>query len=436
MPIVRREPAPVIPVTRGTVFVAGGQPSITYIDRQHLNVEYSLQQALNVPNQIVSLAGPSKSGKTVLCRKVMQDAPHIWIEGGQIERGTDIWDKICYVLNYPVEVQKKSKDEGKAGISVGVAEFLKFEGSLLNGSESARTYKIDTMAQAIRHLREENIVLIIDDFHYLPETVRKSFLRNIKGPVFDGLKLVLLSVTHRGLDAVKAELELQGRVYSVVVPEWNPVDLTKIPQRGFHALNVQCPSGVAHRLTQECQQSPFLMQKLCWEISAGIGVDTRSEKPVPIANSYDLVPIFQRLSKDFGHPTYQKLEIGPQSRKTRIQKKLRFGGTADIYKAVLMAIAATGPAATITYDELRAKLSDVLIDTIPRKQEVTNALKLLAAISRDIGDDAGIDWDSEERKVDISDPYLRFYLRWQVRSQFESTVGGTLSQRLMGDLRN
>ena len=76
------------------------------------------------------------------------------------------------------------------------------------------------MASAIRRLKEQNIALIIDDFHYLPPNARKIFLRNIKGPVFDGLKLVLLSVTHRGLDAVKAESELQGRVYSVITPEW------------------------------------------------------------------------------------------------------------------------------------------------------------------------------------------------------------------------
>jgi hypothetical protein len=29
--------------------------------------------------------------------------------------------------------------------------------------------------------------------------------------------------------------------------------------------------------------------------------------------------------------------------------------------------------------------------------------------------DAGVDWDDASRQLDIGDPYLRFFLRWQVR---------------------
>jgi hypothetical protein len=249
----------------------------------------------------------------------------------------------------------------------------------------------------------------------LPATARTTFLRNIKGPVFNGLKLVLLSVTHRGNDAVKAENELQGRVYSVVSPPWDVGDLKTIGDVGFAALNIVCPPRIINRLADEAQGSPFLMQKLCWEICAGIGIDERPEKPASVAEQYDFVPICQRLSRDFGHPIYQKLEVGPQSRKSRRSRRLKSGGYADIYKAILMAIAATGPSANITYDELRSQLTELLMEDPPQKHEVTSALKHLATISQDIGNDAGIDWDGDSRRIDISDPYLRFYLRWQIR---------------------
>jgi hypothetical protein len=72
-------------------------------------------------------------------------------------------------------------------------------------------------------------------------------------------------------------------------------------------------------------------------------------------------------------------------------------------------------------------LSEILLDDAPQKHEITSALKHLAKISQSIGNDSGIDWDDDERKIDISDPYLRFYLRWKVRplSQLEG-VGGRL----------
>jgi hypothetical protein len=282
--------------TRGKVFVPGGQPYVTYVDRAHLHIEESLGRALRAPNQIVSLAGPTKSGKTVLCHAIFSGTPHAWVEGGQISSAAEIWDRICYILNYPIEIAKSVKDEGKGGLKVGVADWLSFEGSMLSASETKRTYKIDTMASAIRHLREKGVALVIDDFHYLPADARTTFLRNIKGPVFDGLKLVLLSVTHRGSDAVKAETELQGRVTSVMMPEWSFEDLKQIFEKGFTALNIDCPAPISNRLAQEAQNSPFLMQKLCWEVCAGIGVDERPNNRAAISGSYDFVPICQRLS--------------------------------------------------------------------------------------------------------------------------------------------
>lgn len=60
-------------------------------------------------------------------------------------------------------------------------------------------------------------------------------------------------------------------------------------------------------------------------------------------------------------------------------------------------------------------LNRILQKNMPQKHEITSALKHLAAISMKIGKDSGLDWDEGSRKVDISDPYLRFYLRWQVR---------------------
>jgi hypothetical protein len=376
-------------ITRDTVFVAGGQPIVTYVDRAHLKIEESLTQAVQVPNQIISLAGPTKSGKTVLCRTVLDRSPYVWIEGGQIETAAQIWEKCCYVLNYPMEIAKDTKQEKKGGLKVGLLDWLSVDGSRLSASETKRTYKIDSMATAIRHLKDHKIALIIDDFHYLPPNARATFLRNIKGPVFDGLKLVLLSVTHRGLDAVKAENELQGRVYSVITPEWDPDDPGKIAGQGFTALNVECPNNVISRLTMEAQNSPFLMQKLCWEVCAGLGMDTRAEVPAAVSAKYDFVPICQRLSRDFGHPIYKKLEVGPQSRKRRMKRRLASGGSADIYKAILIAIAATGPKSSLTYEDLRNELTKLLGEDTPQKHEVTSALKHLSSISQEIGNDAG-----------------------------------------------
>jgi hypothetical protein len=48
------------------VFTPNAIPTYTYVERKKLGFEEHLREALSVPNVIISLSGPSKSGKTVL----------------------------------------------------------------------------------------------------------------------------------------------------------------------------------------------------------------------------------------------------------------------------------------------------------------------------------------------------------------------------------
>ena len=143
---------------------------------------------------------------------------------------------------------------------------------------------------------------MVDDFHYLPEEARKQFIRNIKGAVFSGLRVVLLSIAHRTFDAIKAEPELTGRFASVTVPEWAEVDLRLIPESGFPALKMSCPAKIIQLLCDECQNSPFLMQKFCWEICYELGVDGLPKRTVKVPADVNMQEIFVRIAKDSGLP--------------------------------------------------------------------------------------------------------------------------------------
>ena len=245
------------PLTRDTVFVAGGQPSVTYVEREQLHIERNLARALASPNQIVSLAGPTKCGKTVLCRRILGEREYIWLDGGQVATAAQLWEKACYELNYPSEVTKGAGDNvsGQARVS---AFFLTASGSRLSSTETTRTYKIDSMATALRHLIERSVILVVDDFHYIPEGPRLELLRNIKGAVFNGLKVLLLSVTHRAFDAIKSETELTGRFTAITVPEWTTDDLVKIPEKGFSVLNMSCSGELVKKLAEEAQEKSVL----------------------------------------------------------------------------------------------------------------------------------------------------------------------------------
>jgi hypothetical protein len=82
------------------------------------------------------------------------------------------------------------------------------------------------------------------------------------------------------------------------------------------------------------------------------------------------------------------------------------GGSVDIYEAILLAIAATGPREKLTYDQIRTSLNAVLIDKVPQKLEVSNALNNLASIA-----------EKESKGGDAFEIFIEGYLATQTITQ-------------------
>jgi len=408
---------------RDDVFIAGGQPTTTYVDREDQDIERMLARAIATPNQVVSLAGPTKTGKTVLCKKVLSKRDYVWIDGGKIKVANDFWETVRSELSIPIENSITQGSESSISAEGSIPFVTTAGGSHLSSKSATETFKIDSMSRALEYMTNERIILVVDDFHYIPSDVRTDIMRNVKGAVFNGLKVLLLSVTHRVFDAIKAESELTGRFTTVTLPHWTKNDLKQIPLKGFEALGVNCDDTLIEKLCDEAQENPFLMQKFCWEICYDCEIERKKllgKHEIPI--TYDFEKMCKKLAHDAGLPIYKKLAAGPQSRRVREKRPLKAGGDVDIYEATLLAIAQTGPKSTIKYDELRDVMNNLLHDMMPQKQEITSALKQLTKISHDshdIGGESAIDWNDDSREVTIADPYLRFYLRWQVRKNAE-----------------
>lgn len=151
--------------------------------------------------------------------------------------------------------------------------------------------------------------------------------------------------------------------------------------KGFAALNIKCSPQITEMMSREAVGSPQLMQYFCWELCFERGVDRTSPTPIRIPPKFSFEQIFERIAKDMGQPIYDRLAAGPQSRTNRIDRPLKVGDAVDIYQALLLAISATGPKKSLSYDEIRASLSAILKEKVPQKIEVSNALKQIAKIS-------------------------------------------------------
>ena len=230
---------------RDQVFVPGGEPTVTYVKREQSNIERELARAIATPNQIVSLAGPTKSGKTVLCRKVLGSREFLWIDGGQIKSADDLWERACCELNIPLSSETSTETQTGGDIKVGA--FVTAGGSRLTRSAKREALRVNSLRDAISVMLQEKIVFVVDDFHYLSPEARTDFMRSVKGAVFNGLKVVLLSVTHRTFDAIRAEPELTGRLISITLPDWNLKELSAIADQGFSALSIDIDHNIINK---------------------------------------------------------------------------------------------------------------------------------------------------------------------------------------------
>lgn len=410
------------------VFTPGGMPRYTYVDRSGKNLEQRLEESRKHLCKLVTLTGATKSGKTVLVNRIFPrlEENNVWIDGGSIGNENDFWSQILNELKGATEFEETTSKEsiqninGKIGGKAGIPLLMEGKGEVSTGigrkqSDSEKLKRsLSPRAAAISALREHEIALIIDDFHYLDRHFQGDVVRAIKPLVFEGIPVIAIAIPHRRYDAIKVEREMTGRLLSIEVPSWSSHELTEIANKGFPLLKINASEKLKKRLAKESYGSPHLMQEFCRALCRINGIEESLTHEVQIRSLDE--SIFHDVAEGTGKIIYDRLAKGPRQRKDRIQRKLAKGGKVDIYKVVLFALAEMKPGMEkIEYEKLRTAIKCVLSDNIPQAHEVSRVLDKMSEIaSSDEASTPVIDWEKEEQILHITDPFFAFYLKWGV----------------------
>ncbi|MGN6208857.1 AAA family ATPase [Asticcacaulis sp.] len=416
------------------VFTPGGQPSVTYVARDHLELEDAIRKVLAQGYTLNVVTGPTKSGKTVLCTRVLDTGyKHVVVEGGQVRTEADFWSNLAHQLNVAQSATKSKTetDAWKTGGAVGggFPGIASATGShdVSGGTQttSSLTYQNSLMLNSLKKLADDDVALLVDDFHYIPSDVQRSIIQALKGPIFKGLSVIFLAVPHRAFDPITVEDELQGRFKHFSIPPWSISDLSLIPKKGFDALNVQCSTGLLNNIVNESFGNPLLVQEICSNICIRSGIYSKSDVGETIDPKL-LVPTLEDVAQSKGFPKYRKLKEGPQARKERKARRLKSGGTADIYEALMLALSALGPKPRTHYDEIRSALKDLMEEgQLPQKHEISAALAHMSKIAREnIEGEPPLEFVKSEDALVITDPFLLFYMKWEKQ---KSSPGSALN---------
>lgn len=394
-------------------------PSVTYVGREHLELEAKIERAVARGFSFNVVTGATKSGKSVLCHRVLDAKRLVTMEGGQVSDTSEFWEQLAHRMRVAagvVETDKQSEvlsGEAEAGWNLGGLLKLRAKAEVGSGRDSSRQYQTALKIACIDALINSNAILLVDDFHYLETPVQREVIQSLKAPVMKGLNVFLLAVPHRAFDPITVENEVEGRFKHIAIPTWDMKDLEEIAKLGFPALNVGCPPEVIKEMATQASRNPLLMQEICAELCLENKVTQTQRSRVSLDHTA-LAHAYREIAESKGFPKFERLRKGPQARKLRESRRLTDGTEEDIYSVIMMALAKAGPKAKTTYDELRTEMR-ILIHSdgkMPQKNEITSALSHMTAIARkDIKGEPAIEWVKDTNEIVITDPFLIFYMK-------------------------
>ena len=417
-------------LTAHDVFTPSSFPEHTYVARGDNDLEDKLRFAIKTKGQIVSVSGPSKSGKTVLVEKVVGKDKLVPVVGAGIREPEQVWTRVLDWFDAPFNTTQQKSWQLATGARVGVkaeADVIIASGETsgdLNTGFTRRTTGMERkgrrgLEQVIEVMGGTDLVVLVDDFHYIPREVRVEVAKQLKEAARRDVKIVTAAVPHRADDVIRANPELQGRVTVIDVGYWRPRDLARIAEAGFDALNVDIEAASAERLAHQAAGSPQLMQALCLYACFVLGTTDRMPKRIgEKLKDEDHVKACRLTSTiaDF-RTLVDALEAGPRTR-SGDRKTYTFtdGSEGDVYRAILKAIAAEPLVLAFDYEEVLRRVRALCDGEAPGGSSVTGACAHMARLAEEQMPTARVlTWDDRDQILEIPDPYLSFYLRWSDR---------------------
>jgi hypothetical protein len=413
------------------VFTPADFPSYTYIARDNQRLETALRDALATPGEVISISGPSKSGKTVLVERVVGQDNLITITGAGIHSPEHLWDRVLDWMDVPdssttASTRQAAEDESvSASVEVGVPSVARLTAGAKVGGVGSRSTTDATaserrgLPQVVDEIADSDFVLLIDDFHYMDREIQVEVARQIKEAARLHIKICTASVPHRADDVVRSNPELRGRVRAIDIEYWAPPQLQEIAHAGFPLLNVKLDPEAVQRFALEASGSPQLMQAICLQACFQLGVRDKLPELSDISlQAGHVADILQETSTRTDYSSLVKtMHTGPKTRGTE-RKEFEFadGTIGDVYRCVLLALASDPPSLTFTYNELTERVRTVCTADTPQPASLYQSCSQISKMA--IGmypTQRVIEWDEDFTLLDIIDPYFLFYLRWSRR---------------------
>ncbi|WP_275737164.1 hypothetical protein [Halorhabdus sp. SVX81] len=413
---------------RNEVFTPNSYPKYTYVEQEGKDLEEKLNKALETHGEVISLAGPSKSGKTVLIENVVDENLLIKVLGSTIDSKVTFWKNVLDEMGvaHSLEETHESTEEHKLSTRVlaklGLSSFIGAEAETsaehthIDSLGETEVYDRVGISKTIEELQNGDYLLLIDDFHYIDKSVQEDLAEVIKEIPHQGISIGVALVPHRSEDILRGNPDLRGRVQPLDIGYWDIGDLKRIAEKGFRKLNVDVDDVLNTKLAEEAAGSPQLMQRLCLEACYVYDViDSHNSTNIIRAESDKIENIYKRTVGYTSHErTVDILDSGKESRgEGRTVWKFRDGSEGDYYNCILRAIGSNPVQRSFNAKELKERMDSICIGDPPATNQIKSGCGHMDDLCEDkLPNEWPLDWDRQKEELHIPDPYFLFYLRW------------------------
>lgn len=413
---------------RSEVFTPTTQPTITYIGEHLTDRKVILQRAVEMGGAVITLSGPSKSGKTVFVETVLGKDNLIQVTGASVTSADMLWKRVFDKVGTPIpstqaSIETKELSGGgslEANLPGVVKAGVTLSGKSTSGETQTNSTSPDYLNMIVREFANTGFIIFIDDFHYIPAGVQDEIATLIKEAVRQGVLFVCAAVPYHADDVILANPDLRGRMVKLAFDYWNPSTLKRIAMKGFEALNIEVPEATIEAFAMEAAGSPQLMQALCLNLCFEFDIEQKEADRRTLSCGLPAISKVCRqtaLMSDYTS-VIDSMKDGPKTRgSARRSYHLRDGKQLEVYPLILRAIALNPPELTIRYANLQNRIAGLTRPgETPSGSSVTGACANMTDIANATANASIVEWDGDSDVLDIRDPYLLFALRWSETS--------------------
>lgn len=422
------------------VFKTTGQPQATYVARNKGVYEKKLREGVESGGRVCLVTGPSKTGKTTLYGHVLSELGYspLIVRCDDNVSSEDFWKQALEAIDFSriSEISNTNNTEssgvGKVQGSLGWSWLAGLIGEVSLGVKKGmedseireRILAKPSPNHLIPVLRELALKLVVEDFHYLNESVQRTIFQQWKVFVDEEISVIVVGTTHHAVDLARANKDLLGRITQIEAGVWPEEDLLEIAKKGFKYLGVPLDCSVVKPIKNESAGLPIIVQDVCRQLFFDKNIYSLSGARNVYFSRGDVYQAMHNVAyNNYAQLEgfYQRLITGPRKR----------GRKYETYELIIAAFGQDPIVFSLQRHEIEQRFDKMGLpaDKRPPPASINSTLTALRSFQERYGIEL-LEWVYADQKLFIVEPAFLFYIRWRQPRTSPPTLADTVKSLL------